>query len=73
MKVSKGEIQKAGELSSKLWIGVCEETDNALGSRTYTYSLVDENFIVQEEIKSVKKPFVRSNNNFSRTGSGNSK
>ena len=73
LKLGKGETQKAGELSSNLWIGVCEETDNALGSRTYTYSLVDENFIVQEEIKSVKKPFVRSNNNFSRTGSGNSK
>lgn len=73
LKLGKGETRKAGELNSNLWIGVCEETNNALGSRTYTYSLVDENFIVQEEIKSVNRPFVRSNNNFSRNGGGNSK
>lgn len=72
LKLSRNSTSKAGELSSDLWIGVCEEADNAMGARTYTYSLVDENFIVQEELMQVKKSFVR-NNNLLRKGKDNSK
>ncbi len=54
LQVGNGKTQKVDELASQYWIGVCEESDNAAGSRTYTYSLIDENFVVQQELKSVK-------------------
>ena len=66
LRFRKGEVEKVDELSSDLWIGVCEEADNTLGARIYTYSLVDENFVVQEEIKRVKKSFVRKSNSFAK-------
>ena len=55
LSMQKGKTQKAGELSNDFWIGVCEESDNTNGTRTYTYSLIDENFIVHQELQSIEK------------------
>ena len=67
MKLSKGEAQKVDEIASDFWIGVCEDSNFSSGERTYTYTLVDDCFIVVEELKTVKKNIVRKNNSKNKT------
>lgn len=72
LKLSKEQTLKVDKLSSAFWIGVGEEINNVSGTRTYTYSLIDENFVVQKELKSVKAPLSKRNNIFFKKGSSNS-
>ena len=54
LKLSKDKTSKTGELTSKLWLGVCEENDNTSGTAIYTYTLVDENCVVKEKLFEIK-------------------
>lgn len=54
LKLSKNETSKTDVLTPDLWIGVCEEKDNASTSSVYKYMLVDENFVVKKELFDVK-------------------
>ena len=54
LKLSKDKTSKTGELTSKLWLGVCEENDNASGITKYIYMLVDENCVVKEKLFEIK-------------------
>ena len=54
LKLNKTETSKTDKLTSDLWIGVCEEKDIASSNSTYKYMLVDENFVVKEELFDVK-------------------
>lgn len=67
LKLSKGEVKKVDELTSDFWIGVCEDSNFASGERTYTYTLVDDCFVVVEELKTVKKNIIRKNNSKNKT------
>ena len=64
LKVGKNGTKKVDELVSKFWIGVCEDCDNTTKQQTYTYSIVDENFTVQKELKTInvqKRPNINKN------------
>ena len=64
LKLSRNQTSKVGELSSDIWIGVCEEMDNTTSSRIYTYSLVNKDYVVESELKRVKRSLARKNANF---------
>lgn len=69
IKVNKDETSKIDELTSNLWIGVCETSDNTSSVKEYTYFPVDENFVVKGEPfkKVVVKTPNRKNNFFQKS------
>ena len=54
LQLSKDNTSKVDELMSDLWIGVCEESDNASTIAKYSYMLVDENFVQKAKLFDVK-------------------
>lgn len=62
IKLSKDKTSKVDELTSDLWIGVCEESDNASAKVKYLYLTVDENFVVKDKLFEVEVEKIRQKN-----------
>ena len=62
IKLSKDKTSKVDELTYDLWIGVCEESDNASAKVKYLYLTVDENFVVKDKLLEVEVEKIRQKN-----------